>query len=186
MPDPGLWKSFWGSPERCPMSASEMSWLWLQWSHLVPKNESVCAYKIFILLPVKVSACIVTTIWTALTNSLVWSQFPLNGSGSAALVLQIGLLVVWGLDRYAGLGVYSNSLCHCWCHSQSYIGNIIPFVCNSTLDEGVWILKLLQLFLLALEEWPEEKTILTEGLLILIWESVGHDFRVSMCVGSSI
>ena len=30
-----------------------------------------------------------------LMNSLVWSQFPLNGSGSAGLVLWVGLCEVW-------------------------------------------------------------------------------------------
>ena len=48
-----------------------------------------------LLSSAKVSACIVTTIQMALTNSSLWSQFPLNGSGSAALALQIRLCKVW-------------------------------------------------------------------------------------------
>ena len=56
-------------------------------------NES--AYRIFILMSVKVLACIVTTIQMALTSSLVWSQFLSNGLGSAALVLQVRLCKVW-------------------------------------------------------------------------------------------
>ena len=37
-------------------------------------------------------------------------------------------------------------------YSQSYIGNIILCVCNLTLEEGIQLLELLHLFVLALEE----------------------------------
>ena len=61
----------------------------------VPLHINESAYRILILLSAKVSACIVTMIRMALMNSSVWSQFPSNGFGSAALVLWIGLCEVW-------------------------------------------------------------------------------------------
>ena len=65
------------------------------------------AYRTFILSSAKVSACIVTVIWTALTNSLVLSWFPSNGSGLAALALRAGLcedwagILAWGFTTIA-------------------------------------------------------------------------------------
>ena len=62
-------------------------------------KESV--YKIFILLFMKVSACMVTMIRMTHTNSSVLSRFPSKGSGLAALAFQIGLCKVWGFVMIA-------------------------------------------------------------------------------------
>ena len=53
--------------------------------------------------------------------------------------------VMRGLDRYAGLGVHNNSLCHRGCCGQSHIGDVIAYVCYATLEEGIQFLKLLHL-----------------------------------------
>ena len=60
--------------------------------------------------------------------------------------------VVRGLDRYAGLGVRCDSLCHCRCHSGSHIGNVITCVCDSGLEKGIRFPELLQSFMLAFKE----------------------------------
>ena len=52
----------------------------------MPLCMNKSTYKVFILSSVKVAACIATTIWMALTNYSVWSQFPSNSLGLAALV----------------------------------------------------------------------------------------------------
>ena len=98
----------------------------------VPLRMKESAYRTFILLSAKASACIVTAIWTALTNSSVLSWFPSNGSGLAALALRTGLCKDW-----TGLGVHDDSLCHCGCCSQSHIGDVITRVCYLALEESI-------------------------------------------------
>ena len=61
----------------------------------VPPRMKESAYRTFILSSAKASACIVTAIRMALTNSLVLSQFPSNGSGLVALALWTELCEVW-------------------------------------------------------------------------------------------
>ena len=82
-----------GSPLSWRISVYE--WPRLSVTLTVPPHMNESTYKIFILLSMKVSACIVTAIQMALTNSSVWSQFPSNGSGSAALALWVGFCEVW-------------------------------------------------------------------------------------------
>ena len=61
----------------------------------MPPHINKSTYRIFILSSAKVLACIVTAIQMALMNSSVWSQFPSNGLGLAALVLQVRFCKVW-------------------------------------------------------------------------------------------
>jgi len=51
----------------------------------VPPKMNKSAYKIFILLSTKVSACILTAIQTALTNSSVWSPISIEWFGIGGL-----------------------------------------------------------------------------------------------------
>ena len=61
----------------------------------VPPRMKERAYRIFIHSSTKVSACMVTAIQMAHTNSSVLSRFPLKVSGSAALVLRLECCTGW-------------------------------------------------------------------------------------------
>ena len=75
--------------------------------------------------------------------SIEW--FGISGLGASGWVVQ-------GLDRYAGLGVCCDSLCHCGCRSRSHTGNVVVCVCDLGLEKGIQFPELLQLFMLAFEE----------------------------------